>query len=401
MKILQICHKMPFPLFDGGALSIYNTALGLISQKADIKVFALNTPRNWVDPKSIPDDFKEKARFEYSIVNTRLNPLHAFLDLFSNKSYFVERFFSKEFSAHLIQILNDEEFDIVQLEHLYMCLYIDTIRKYSKAKVILRPQNVENKVWKRYLKNKINLVSKICLRIATNRLNKFEKDIACKVDGIIAISPEDANLFSSYAPETPLTDIPMGFDFDNISNYDVDQQYNDFPVFYHLGSMDWLPNVQSIKWFIEEVIHFVKEEYPDFKFRIAGKKMPQWFFKRQNKNLIVDGEIIDALNYQEDKAIMIVPLLSGGGIRVKIIEGMALGKTIISTSIGAEGIPYADQKNILIANNKEEFVKQIGKCFHSKEFCKEIGREAQILAKGNYDFNKTAKKMMRFYNSLI
>lgn len=392
---------MPFPLFDGGALSIYNTALGLISQKAGIKVFALNTPRNWVDPKSIPDDYREKARFEYSIVNTRLNPLHASLNLFSNKSYFVERFFSKEFSAHLIQILKDEEFDIIQFEHVYMCLYLETIKKYSKAKVILRPQNVESQVWNRLLRNKINPVKRKYLQIATNRLLKFEKNVANKVDGIIAISPEDAKLFSSYAPETPLTDIPMGFDFDNISNYDVNQQYNDFPVFYHLGSMDWLPNVQGMKWFIDEVIPFVKKRHPDFKFRIAGKKMPQWFLKRQNKNLIVDGEIIDALNYQENKAIMIVPLLSGGGIRVKIIEGMALGKTIISTSIGAEGIPYADQKNILIANNKEDFAKQIGKCFHSKEFCKEIGREAQILAKENYDFNKTAKKMMRFYYSLI
>jgi len=391
---------MPFPLFDGGAISIYNTALGLISQKADIKVFALNTPKNQVDQKSIPDDFREKARFEYSVVDTRIIPLKALINLFSNKSYFVERFFSKEFNAHLIQILKDEEFDIVQIEHVYMCLYFDTIKKYSKAKVVFRPQNVENLVWSRFLKNKINPVSKTYLRIATTRLLKFEKNVANKVDGIIAISQEDANLFSSYAPETPLTDIPLGFNFDNISNYDVNQQYNDFPVFYHLGSMDWLPNVQGIKWFIEEVIPFIKEVYPNFIFRIAGKKMPEWFFKRQNKNLIVDGEIRDSLKYHEDKAIMIVPLLSGGGIRIKIIEGMALGKTIISTSTGAEGIPYTDRENILIANNKEDFVRQISKCLHSKEFCREIGRKAQILATKNYDYNKTAKSMIRFYKSL-
>jgi glycosyltransferase involved in cell wall biosynthesis len=391
---------MPFPLFDGGAHSIYHTTLGLIYQKADIKVLALNTPKNRVETNCIPNDFREKTGFEFSVVDTRINPFKAFINLFTDRSYFVERFFSKEFNSHLIKILTEEEYDIVQLEHLYMCLYIDTIRKYSKAKVILRPQNVENKVWKRFLNNKINPVSKTYLRIATNRLIKFEKDMANKVDGIIAISSVDANSFRSYAPKIPLINIPMGFDFNKIRTYDFKKQFNNFPVFYHLGSMDWLPNVQGIKWFIEEVIPFVKEEYPDFIFRIAGKKMPEWFHKRQDKNLIVEGEIRDSLKYHEDKAIMIVPLLSGGGIRIKIIEGMALGKTIISTSIGAEGIPYTDQENILIANTKEDFAIQISKCLHSIEFCREIGRKAQILATKNYDCNKTAKSMIRFYKSL-
>jgi len=400
LRILQICHKMPFPLHDGGALSIYNTAKGLIDQNSDIKVFALNTPKNRVDPKSIPDDFKKNIRFEFSEVDTRLNPLKALTNLFSNKSYFVERFFSDRFNAHLINILKAEEFDIVQLEHVYMCLYLKTIRKYSKAKVILRPQNVESQVWNSYLENKMNPLKKIYLQTATDRLLKFEKKMANKVDGIIAISPDDANTFRTWAGRTPITDIPIGFDLKTISTYGTEQQYDDLPVFYHLGSMDWMPNVQGVKWFIEEVIPFVIKQHPGFKFRIAGKKMPEWFFKHQSKNLADDGEVIDSLKYQSDKAIMIVPLLSGGGIRVKIIEGMALGKTIISTSVGAEGIPYTDQENILIADTKEEFARQIGQCFQSKKFCLEVGKKAQILAQENYDLNNTASKMIRFYNKL-
>jgi len=397
MKILQLCHKMPFPLHDGGAYSIYHSALGLANQGADIKVLAINTPKSGVDPNEIPSDFKEKIRFDYSMINTQPNLLKALINLFSDHSYFVERFWSKEWNERLIQVLKQEEFDIVQLEHLYMCLYLNTIRKFSKAKVILRPQNVENKVWNRYLENKTSTLKKMYLRITTNRLEKFEVTMANRVDGIIAISSEDEAIFHAYAPETPMITVPIGFDFSKINSYDSEKQFEAFPVFYHLGSMDWMPNQQGMKWFIEEVIPFVSKDFPDFVFRIAGKKMPGWFFKHQDKNLVVDGEVPDSVKYQEDKAVMIVPLLSGGGLRVKIIEGMALGKTIISTTIGAEGIPCTDQENILIADSKEDFAIQIKKCRDSREFCQKIGKNAQQFAKEYYDLRETAKRMMQFY----
>ena len=400
MKVLQLCHKIPYPLHDGGAYSLYHNALGLMNVGVDVKVLAINTPRNWIDENEIPEDFRKKARFECCRVNTRIRPVNAFINLFGDHSYFVERFWSQKWNLKLIEVLQQEEFDIVQLEHVYMCLYVKTIRKYSKAKVILRPQNVENEVWSRLLKGRINPLKKIYLRIETNRLRKFEIQMAKKVDGIIAISGKDAETFSAYAPKKPVVTVPIGFDFSKINSYNTEKQFENFPVFYHLGSMDWFPNFQGIKWFIEEVIPYVKNEYPEFVFRIAGKKMPQWFLKKQDNSLIIDREVKESLIYHEDKAIMIVPVLSGSGLRAKIVEGMALGKTIISTTIGAEGIPYTDQENILIANTKEEFAIQIKKCRDSKEFCQKIGRNAQLLAIENYDCNKTAASMVEFYKRL-
>ena len=400
MKVLQLCHKMPFPLHDGGAFSLYHNALGLISVGGDIKVLAINTPRNWIDVNEIPDDFRIKTRFECYAVDTRIRPVKAFINLFSDKSYFVERFWSVRWNSKLIQVLKNEEFDIIQLEHLYMCLYIQTIRKYSNAKLILRPQNVENEVWERLLEGSLNPIKKIYLQIATNRLRKYEKQAVLEVDGIIAISGKDAQTFSDYTPKTPVIKIPIGFDFSKINSYNIDKQFEIFPVFYHLGSMDWFPNFQGIKWFIEEVIPFIKIDYPEFVFCIAGKNMSPWFLKQQDKSLIVEGEVKESLLYHEDKAVMIVPLLSGSGLRAKIIEGMALGKTIISTTIGAEGIPYTDQENILIANTREEFAIQIKKCRDSKEFCKKIGENAKMLALENYDCIKTAASIIEFYQSL-
>ncbi len=401
MKVLQVCYKMPFPLHDGGAYSVYHSALGLIYQGVGVKVLAINTPRNWVDNNCIPLEFREKTRFEFARVDTRINLIRAFLNLFSGKSYLVWRFYSDEYNLRLKEILKNEVFDIIQFEHIYMCVYLDTIRQYSKARVILRPQNVENSLWMRILRNKRNPLVKMYLLIATNRLAKFEKKMAGKVDGIIAISEGDARTFLNYVPQKPVINVPTGFDLTGLKSYDPARQYLESSVFYHLGSMDWMPNLQGIEWFIKDILPFVKNRFPGFRFRLAGKRMPEWIGKLGNDALQVDGEVDDSVKYQEDKAVMIVPLISGGGIRIKIIEGMALGKTIISTSVGAEGIPYTHRKNILIANNREEFAEAIGSCMDSKEYCIEIGRNARQLAAENFDCSRTAKKMVDFYIEVI
>lgn len=400
MKVLQICHKMPYPLNDGGSFSIFSTATGLLSQDVELKILAINTPRNSVDPGSIPLAFREKTRLECSVVDTRIKPVKLLLNLFSERSYFVERFLSGNFIYDLIRVLSRETFDIIQLEHTYMCLYIKTIRGYSKAKIILRPQNAENKVWESILENRVGFFSRIYLRLQQERLLNFEKNMAGRVDGIMAISPGDEGFFKEFAPHLPVIHVPIGIDFQALTPYDHLKQYEKFPVFYHLGSMDWSPNRQGIRWFIHDVIPFVKAICPGFVFRIAGKKMPAQFYRLQCESLIVDGEVKNSLPYHEDKSVLIVPLLSGGGIRVKIIEAMALGKTIISTTKGAAGIPYKNQVNILIADTPEEFAGQIKKCMDSPGFCRTIGENARLLAMEYYDSNITSAQMIRFYNSL-
>lgn len=400
LKVLQICHKIPFPLHDGGALSLYNNALGLLLQNVEVKVLALDTPKSPIDFNSIPSDFRKKVNFEFAKVDTRFNPIKAFINLFSHRSYLSERFYSKTFDNHLAELLDQQEFDFIQLEHLYMCLYLKTIRKHSKAKVILRPQNVESKVWEQITQNEKNPLKRNYLKLATKRLKVFEIDAANNVDGIIAISSKDENIFLDFALQIMQTHIPMGFDLSNLKVGKAKEVSNKNVVFYHLGSMDWLPNVQGLKWFIKEVMPYLIKLHPEFIFRIAGKNMPEWFFNQQNKNMIVDGQVKDAIEYQLDKNIMIVPLLAGSGIRIKIIEGMALGKTILSTSIGAEGIPYTSNENILIADTKEEFASQIARCLKFENLSKEIGKNAKEFAARHYDLNHTGSKMIDFYNCL-
>jgi glycosyltransferase involved in cell wall biosynthesis len=400
MKVLQLYYKLPFPMNDGGAYAIYHSSLAMLSQGIDLKILAMDLVKSPGDKEKIPVEFTEQTKFESVMVDNRIKPREAFFNLFGRSSYFVERFYSVAFSKTLKDLLQNNTFDVIQLEHLYLGLYLDVIRGHSSARIVLRAQNVEHALWFNYLQKVNNPFVKFFLSIAAKRLEVFERKMSAGVDGIMALSENDARYFKHGVPKTKVTAIPIGLNLDSFSVVDNQRPQENFPALFHLGSMDWKPNVLGMKWFIQKVWPLVKKEYPGIRFVIAGKNMPGWFFRQADKNLVVYGKIEDALRFQEDKAILIVPLLAGSGIRVKILEGMALGKAIISTSIGASGIAYKDGENILIANSPEEFVKQIGRCLKSEAFCKSLGKNAQRLVAEKYELNKTGTAMLEFYESL-
>jgi glycosyltransferase involved in cell wall biosynthesis len=278
-----------------------------------------------------------------------------------------------------------------------MCIYLEIVRKLSSAKVTLRPQNVEHVIWQRYLTGLTNPLKRFFISYSVKRLKRFEETMAEKVDAIIPLTENDAAIFRPHANRAVVSVVPMGYNLDKLAGYDYNKQYAANPSFYHLASMDWLPNVEAVEWFFNEVAERVIGMHPEIRIHIAGRKMPDRFLRKTDKNLIVEPAVEDPVHWQEDKTVMIVPLHSGSGIRAKIIEGLALGKTIISTTTGAQGIACAANENILIADTPEAFVNQMSRCFLSKALCKQLGNNAKKLSSEKYEYKSCAAEMMKIY----
>ncbi|MDL2314655.1 glycosyltransferase family 4 protein [Bacteroidales bacterium OttesenSCG-928-C19] len=398
MKVLQLCNKPPYPPVDGGSIAMNSITQGLLSLGCQVKVLSAYSYKHPILSSAISEDYTNKTHFEAVCFDLKARPLKALECLLSGRSYHIERFINKEFEERLIATLKDSSFDIVHLESLFLTPYVKIIRKYSDAKIVLRSHNVEHLIWQQIAKRCKNPIKRWYLKHLSLTLKVYELEHLNDYDGIAAISGKDADFFKQNGLKKPKITIPLGI----TPQLSTDEPLIEQNSLYHIGAMDWMPNQEGIEWFMEKVWALVAEKLPQTKLYLAGRKMPESFFKYNTlySNVSVEGEIDDISNFVKTKQINIVPLLSGSGIRVKIIEAMSLGKVVITTTIGAEGINYKDGVHLLIADAPEKFVEQIEKCINEKNLCCEIGNNARQLIADEYDNEKLTQKLIDFYKRI-
>ena len=398
MRILQLCTRVPFPPNDGGTIAMYNIALSLKNTGCEVNILAFNTKKHFVSDDKIDVDFKSQFGLEWVYLDASVKPIPAFLNLFKNDSYNISRFISADFNETLIQLLNKTLFNIVQMEGLFMAPYVETVRKHSSAKIVMRAHNIEHVIWQRLYASEKSFVKKWYLRVLAKRLYDYEKNVLNNFDALLPLTPDDENGFKKLGCSIPTKIIPIGV---NTSSYLPIETGFDQPTLFHLGSMDWMPNIEGVEWFLENVLAGLIAKIPNIKLFLAGKAMPVKIFKMKSDNLFVLGKVSDAKSFMAIHPIMIVPLLSGSGMRVKILEGLAAGNVIISTTIGAEGINYTDGKNLFIADTPKEFTDCIYKLYNDKQLLLSVSENAKQLAHNEYDNNVIGNRLTAFYNQLL
>lgn len=397
MRILQICLKPPYPKVDGGCIAIAAMTECLLMANHNLRVLCMSTHKHPFVPSKVPTDILERTKMEGIEVDTRIKPVDALANLFSSSSYNIERFYSKKFEQRIVEILSEETFDIIHFESIYCTPYLDTISKHSKAKVVLRCHNIEFKIWEHLALEERNPLKKWYLLLLANRLRQYESDILQKVDAIVPISKEDQNGLRQLGVKVPSEVIPIGM---NVNVVKHSAMATDQISLYHLGAMDWAPNMEAIEWFLNEIWPKISTQFPEVLCSLAGRKMPSKILSRSTRRLHIQGEIENAMDFISDKNVAIIPLLSGSGMRVKIVEALALGKVVITTNLGATGIPIEDGKNILIANTSDEMLDKISLLIKNPERIASIGLEARKLAEREFDLNKLSSKLTYFYDKL-
>ena len=192
---------------------------------------------------------------------------------------------------------------------------------------------------------------------------------------------------------------PIGLDIgDYKPNY---QTYQEELSLSFIGALDWMPNYEGLMWFLENVWPLLTTRFPKLKFHIAGRHTPKSLLKLKMKNVKIYGEIPDAGEFINAHSIMVVPLLSGGGMRAKILEGMALGKVVLSTSLGLEGIDARHKREVLKANTINEFVESIQFCYEKEKRLQRIGHNAREYVAENFDNLNIAKRLAKAYEKMF
>ena len=393
MKILQLCYKPPVPPVDGGTLAMYSVAQGLLAAGHSLKILSLCSDKHPLLTDRIEPLFLQQTALETSFVDLSVHPLDAAVALLCGESYNVRRFDNPQFHKLIERTLADSDFDIIHVESIFLTPYLTTIRKHSAAPVILRAHNVEHRIWQQLASECRNPFKRWYLKKLALALRIYELEHINDFNGIVCITEDDAQAFRNEHCRRPITAIPFGIDVKPLHDAKADP----FALF-HIAAMDWQPNIDAVSWFLDSIWPLAKKEIPQLKLYLAGRKMPDSLKKLSSDSVNIVGEVPDAARFMADKQINIVPLKSASGLRIKIIEAMAHGKTVIATTTAAKGIDYTDGNNILIADTPAQFIKQIKLCTDNPQFAHQIGLNAHQFAQNHYSIDAVTSKLTDFYN---
>jgi glycosyltransferase involved in cell wall biosynthesis len=398
LKILILTHRIPFPSNGGYQIVVANTIRGLVRLGHEVSLIALNAKKtNHGD--ELLGGLKDRINYRVYNIDTTVSVLDVAMNLFSKTSFNIDRYYDQEFEKILIEEVRKNEYDVIQFEGLLVSLYLSAIRRNTKASLVYRAHNIENQIWKRLSQQKTDPFKKSYLKLHAKRIKNYELEQLNKFDAIAVFTSQDKEAIESYGTKIPVEVLPVGL---RLEKYHPDYDKTEFPSLFFLGSLDWLPNREGMEWFLDNFFKDITDGDLNVKCYVAGNDIPERFddYEALGK-IFIQGEVDDALEFINSKSIMIVPLLSGGGMRVKIVEGMAMQKCIISTTLGAEGINFENGKNIVIANNRDEFYDAIKRCITDEEYCKEIGVNARKLVEQEHNINIVINSMVEFYQSLI
>ena len=294
-----------------------NTIKGLVSLGHDVSLISLNVKKNSTIAER--DELLDRISYIEFDIDTRISVIEAVSNLFTNNSYNIDKYYNAGFEKLLFRNLTDNKYDIIQLEGIFVAPYLEVIRRHSKAKIIFRAHNIEHQVWQKLAQQKSDPFKKWYLRLLARRIKNYELELLNKFDAIVVFTEQDKSSMLSYGAKIPLRVLPIGID---LSLYKPDHSKVDFPSLFFLGSLDWLPNREGIEWFIDNFHKDLTDGDLKAKFYVAGHNIPEQFDDYEVLGKVfIHGEVDDALEFVNSKSIMIVPLLSGGGMRVKIVEG--------------------------------------------------------------------------------
>jgi len=397
MKILVVSHRVPYPLKDGGVIAMHALLKGLKAAGAQVKLVCLNPKKDGVDATQLPQYFYDDFGFEAFDINTDIKAIDALTNLFTSKAYHMVRFYNNGFAKLLANTIAGNKYDIIHLESLFVTGYLPVMRQYFKGAIAMRAHNVEHRIWQKLAGNEHHPIKKWYLNLLATRLMKYETKVLSQLDAFISLTQEDADFFRQSGFKGKAHVSPHGIDLTQFEKQE--QVENNYKIF-HLGSMDWIPNQEAMRWFLNNVWTLVVKNVPQAQFYLAGKKIPQWIYDRQDTNVHIEGEVPNAIEFMKGKNIMVVPLLSGSGIRIKILEGMALGKAIVSTPRGAAGINCTNNKNILIGNTPEQLAAHIIELLNDGDKRNLIGQNARQLIEQQYENKGVCKKVVEFYKTI-
>jgi sugar transferase (PEP-CTERM/EpsH1 system associated) len=397
MRILWLKSDLLLPLDKGGKLRTWHLMRHL-AQRHDITYLAFKEPGQ---PAADVEGMREVASHVETV--TRAEPAKGTLRFYADAAmhlvdplpYAVGKYRSREFTDRLNALLESQCFDLIVCDFLFPAV---NLPKRLPCPAVMFTHNVESEIWRRHAENKSG-VQKFLYGQQYQRMLRYEGATLARFDGVLAVSDADRETFARLYPDAirqPVHVVPTGVDTEYFAP-DATYTSHDAHRTPHLiftGSMDWLPNEDAMQFFCRDILPLIRAQEPDVRLSIVGRA-PTPAVKRlaDDYGVEVTGRVDDVRPYMKEAAVYVVPLRIGGGTRLKIFEAMSMGKAVVSTTVGAEGLPVVNGEHVLLADEPIAFARDVVRLLRDTDRRARLETAARALVVEQYDWSAVASSL--------
>jgi polysaccharide biosynthesis protein PslH len=389
MNALYLTNKPIYPTIDGGCVAMASFLQNLIALNHRVTHLTLSTYKHPFLLQNYPETIQQHVTIVSKEIDTKIKLIPSITHLFSSKSYNVTRFFDNSVLKNLVHLISAHSIEIIVMESAFLLCYTDEIRKHFTGKIILRAPNVEYKIWENYTVFESNPMKKWYLNQLARKLKKFELQATKQIDGVLTISPADAEVFKQEGVHTPIENIPFTIDLP------VQKASFKFDHYFFIGAYNWKPNYDAALYLMRELFPKILQHNPNAILHIAGSYTPSSFYKYQRNAIKIYGKVEHVKDFMLNHGTLLAPIQSGSGVRIKILEALALGVPVIGTTIALQGIAST---SCIQANSIENFIEAIERLKTSN--INEIQEEARNYIKTHYQPIHIQQKISEFIENI-
>lgn len=397
MNILVISPEIPYPPVGGHYLRTYNV-LKLLSKNH--KIFFIGFIK---DPAELEfkKDFKKicESFDAFAIQKDDFSLrfwLKVLVNLFSPWPYVKDKYYNKNASQRIRELIAEVDIDLIHLDMLPMSSYYADL---DSVPTILTNHNVESMRLYRWMRVEKRIFTKLFLAYQYLKLRNYEKRMCPKFDRCITVSPEDEKILKKLCRSDNFAVIPNGVDIDYFKPLDGPVVPNRL---IWVGGMSGPYNSDAVDYFLDDILPLIQAKIPELEVDFVGgcptKKLKQQ--ESKNFHIKVHGFVDDIRPFIHQAAVFIAPIRSGSGTKIKVLNALALGKAVVTTSVGAEGIAVEAGKHVMIADIPEEFAQKTVYLLNNPAIASEMGMAGRKVIEKFYDWNMIKENMERLYNEV-
>lgn len=388
MNILFVANRFPYPPFRGDKLKIFNLAKQL-SKKHNLNLITFIQDKN---DYAYIDDLKEYFNeIEVVYLSKFQSAVNCLTNIFSSKPMQVHYFQSYMFEELLNNFIARQSIDVIHTQHLRMAQYTHNIHNIP---TVLDLPDAYSLYWKRrsmlsgnYLKKRFGLIEHKKVREYESIIENFDMTLVC--------SEEDKSLLKNEHKYSSLNILPNGIDTSTFHSDYHDYSINDRIIF--TGNMDYFPNSDAAVYFSKEIFPEILKKHPQVKFYIVGQKPPKKVLELQSENIVVTGFVNSIADEYSTSSIAVSPVRVGAGTLNKVLEPMAMGIPVVSSAIGFEGIGAVHGEEIILANDKREFIDSVINLLSDQNYRQLIGEGGKNLVTQKFSWDKVSEQLENYF----